>query len=178
MWTSISWCRWLDVTIDYWYDGWFTMWRWMTWCRYWLDATWSESCDRWWLMWPLRADVTVDDWCLVATILPLTSFCCVALRHSLYSWALCFLDATLHGEQLLIFFSFILLFSSFFFFFGALRDDGIVVSWYRDVSFLNNRQNRPAELMAKFLDVKLKGEKGMSDDDVEGVLDKVMVLFR
>lgn len=32
--------------------------------------------------------------------------------------------------------------------------------------------------MAKFLDVKLKGEKGMSDDDVEGVLEKVMVLFR
>lgn len=40
------------------------------------------------------------------------------------------------------------------------------------------RQNRPAELMAKFLDVKLKGEKGLSDDDVESVLDKVMVLFR
>ena len=32
--------------------------------------------------------------------------------------------------------------------------------------------------MAKFLDLKLKGEKGMSDDDVENVLDKVMVLFR
>lgn len=32
--------------------------------------------------------------------------------------------------------------------------------------------------MAKFLDVKLKGEKGLSDDDVESVLDKVMVLFR
>lgn len=32
--------------------------------------------------------------------------------------------------------------------------------------------------MAKFLDVKLKGEKGMSDDEVESVLDKVMVLFR
>ncbi|CAM9253342.1 unnamed protein product [Pylaiella littoralis] len=45
-------------------------------------------------------------------------------------------------------------------------------------AFLNARQNRPAELMAKFLDVKLKGEKGMSDDDVESVLDKVMVLFR
>ncbi|CAN0585310.1 unnamed protein product, partial [Ectocarpus sp. 12 AP-2014] len=32
--------------------------------------------------------------------------------------------------------------------------------------------------MAKFLDVKLKGEKGMSDDEVEAVLDRVMVLFR
>lgn len=47
------------------------------------------------------------------------------------------------------------------------------------VSFrLGDRHNRPAELMAKFLDLKLKGEKGMSDDDVENVLDKVMVLFR
>lgn len=44
--------------------------------------------------------------------------------------------------------------------------------------FLNARHNRPAELMAKFLDFKLKGEKGLSDDDVENVLDKVMVLFR
>lgn len=43
---------------------------------------------------------------------------------------------------------------------------------------IQRRHNRPAELMAKFLDQKLKGEKGMSDDDVEGVLDKVMVLFR
>lgn len=32
--------------------------------------------------------------------------------------------------------------------------------------------------MAKFLDVKLKGEKGLSDDDAENILDKVMVLFR
>ena len=32
--------------------------------------------------------------------------------------------------------------------------------------------------MAKFLDVKLKGEKGVSDDDVEAILDRVMVLFR
>ncbi|CAN0443092.1 unnamed protein product, partial [Ectocarpus sp. 12 AP-2014] len=45
-------------------------------------------------------------------------------------------------------------------------------------AFLNARHNRPAELMAKFLDVKLKGEKGMSDDEVEAVLDRVMVLFR
>ncbi|CAN0308835.1 unnamed protein product [Discosporangium mesarthrocarpum] len=44
--------------------------------------------------------------------------------------------------------------------------------------FLNTRQNRPSELVAKFLDSKLRGEKGMSDDDVEAVLDKVMVIFR
>ena len=41
-----------------------------------------------------------------------------------------------------------------------------------------DRQNRPAELLAKFLDVKLKGEKGVSDDDVEAILERVMVLFR
>jgi hypothetical protein len=39
-------------------------------------------------------------------------------------------------------------------------------------------QNRPAELLAKFVDGKLKGEKGASDDDVEALLERVMVLFR
>lgn len=58
-----------------------------------------------------------------------------------------------------------------------------MVATYSDVAMYSRpyrlyRQNRPAELMAKFLDVKLKGEKGLSDDDVESVLDKVMVLFR
>jgi hypothetical protein len=39
-------------------------------------------------------------------------------------------------------------------------------------------QSRTAELLAKFVDTKLKGEKGARDDDVEVMLDKVMVLFR
>jgi hypothetical protein len=39
-------------------------------------------------------------------------------------------------------------------------------------------QSRTAELLAKYVDGKLKGEKGARDDDVELVLEKVMVLFR
>ncbi|CAN6553359.1 unnamed protein product [Malus baccata var. baccata] len=44
---------------------------------------------------------------------------------------------------------------------------------------INLRQNRPAELIAKFLDEKLRaGNKGTSEEELEGMLDKVLVLFR
>ncbi|XP_015957880.1 cullin-4 [Arachis duranensis] len=44
---------------------------------------------------------------------------------------------------------------------------------------INIRQNRPAELIAKFLDEKLRaGNKGTSEEELEGTLDKVLVLFR
>lgn len=44
---------------------------------------------------------------------------------------------------------------------------------------INLRQNRPAELIAKFLDEKLRaGNKGTSEEELEGTLDKVLVLFR
>lgn len=40
-------------------------------------------------------------------------------------------------------------------------------------------QNRPAELIAKFLDEKLRaGNKGTSEEELESTLDKVLVLFR
>lgn len=40
-------------------------------------------------------------------------------------------------------------------------------------------QNRPAELIAKFIDGKLRaGNKGTSEEELEGILDKVLVLFR
>lgn len=40
-------------------------------------------------------------------------------------------------------------------------------------------QNRPAELIAKFIDNKLRaGNKGTSDEELESTLDKVLVLFR
>ncbi|KAF2305431.1 hypothetical protein GH714_005236 [Hevea brasiliensis] len=40
-------------------------------------------------------------------------------------------------------------------------------------------RNRPAELIAKFLDEKLRaGNKGTSEEELEGTLDKVLVLFR
>ncbi|GFS43136.1 cullin4 [Actinidia rufa] len=44
---------------------------------------------------------------------------------------------------------------------------------------INLRQNQPAELIAKFLDEKLRaGNKGTSEEELEGTLDKVLVLFR
>jgi len=45
--------------------------------------------------------------------------------------------------------------------------------------FINVRQNRPAELIAKYVDSKLKpGNKGQSEEEMETIMDKVMVLFR
>ncbi|CAG0898641.1 unnamed protein product [Darwinula stevensoni] len=45
--------------------------------------------------------------------------------------------------------------------------------------FINQRQNKPAELIAKFLDSKLKaGNKEATEEELERLLDKVMVLFR
>ncbi|CAK9238319.1 unnamed protein product [Sphagnum troendelagicum] len=44
---------------------------------------------------------------------------------------------------------------------------------------INLRQNRSAELIAKFIDSKLRaGNKGTSEEELEGTLDKVLVLFR
>ncbi|XP_059317802.1 cullin-4 [Lycium ferocissimum] len=44
---------------------------------------------------------------------------------------------------------------------------------------INLRENRSAELIAKFLDEKLRaGNKGTSEEELEGTLDKVLVLFR
>ncbi|MFS7971295.1 putative cullin [Helianthus anomalus] len=40
-------------------------------------------------------------------------------------------------------------------------------------------KNRPAELIAKFLDEKLRaGNKGTSEEELEGTLDKVLVLVK
>eukprot|EP00656_Telonema_subtile_P012952 TRINITY_DN16557_c0_g2_i1.p1 TRINITY_DN16557_c0_g2~~TRINITY_DN16557_c0_g2_i1.p1 ORF type:complete len:536 (+),score=106.85 TRINITY_DN16557_c0_g2_i1:153-1760(+) len=45
--------------------------------------------------------------------------------------------------------------------------------------FLNSRDNRPAELIAKFVDARLRsGGEGMTEDELEILLDKVMLLFR
>ena len=45
--------------------------------------------------------------------------------------------------------------------------------------FINGRQNRAAELVAHFIDGKLKsGNKGTSEEELEDVLDKTMTLFR
>mmetsp|Transcript_20842 Transcript_20842/g.46666 ORF Transcript_20842/g.46666 Transcript_20842/m.46666 type:complete len:729 (-) Transcript_20842:640-2826(-) len=45
--------------------------------------------------------------------------------------------------------------------------------------FINVRQNRPAELVARFIDSKLRsGNKGTSEEELEEVLDRTMTLFR
>ncbi|KAK9823559.1 hypothetical protein WJX72_003747 [[Myrmecia] bisecta] len=45
--------------------------------------------------------------------------------------------------------------------------------------FINQRQNKPAELIAKFIDAELKaGNKGQTDDELEVRLDKALILFR
>ncbi|RGB34735.1 Cullin family-domain-containing protein [Rhizophagus diaphanus] len=45
--------------------------------------------------------------------------------------------------------------------------------------FINQRQNKPAELIAKYVDLKLKlGNKRMDDLEIEKTLDEVLVLFR
>ncbi|XP_026806064.1 cullin-4B [Rhopalosiphum maidis] len=45
--------------------------------------------------------------------------------------------------------------------------------------FVNQRTNKPAELIAKFVDSKLKvGNKESTEEELEKLLDKIMVLFR
>lgn len=46
-------------------------------------------------------------------------------------------------------------------------------------NFINQRQNKPAELIAKFVDSKLRaGNKEATEEELERLLDKIMVLFR
>ena len=46
-------------------------------------------------------------------------------------------------------------------------------------SFINQRQNKPAEMIAKFVDSKLRaGNKESSEEELERLLDKIMVIFR
>lgn len=44
-------------------------------------------------------------------------------------------------------------------------------------SSINARSNKPAELVAKWIDAKLRGSKGLSETDLEGDLDRALVLF-
>lgn len=45
--------------------------------------------------------------------------------------------------------------------------------------FINQRPNKPAELIAKFVDSKLRlGNKEATEEELERLLDKIMVLFR
>ncbi|ORX96044.1 cullin 4 [Basidiobolus meristosporus CBS 931.73] len=45
--------------------------------------------------------------------------------------------------------------------------------------FINVRQNKPAEMIAKFVDSKLRsGNKTATDEELENILDNVLILFR
>lgn len=45
--------------------------------------------------------------------------------------------------------------------------------------FINQRANKPAELIAKFLDQELRsGNKGQTEEDLDANLEKALLLFR
>ena len=45
--------------------------------------------------------------------------------------------------------------------------------------FINQRANKPAELIAKYIDNKLRaGNKEATEEELDKILDKIMVLFR
>ncbi|KAH0512310.1 Cullin-4B [Microtus ochrogaster] len=46
-------------------------------------------------------------------------------------------------------------------------------------TFINKRPNKPAELIAKYIDSKLRaGNKEATDEELEKMLDKIMIIFR
>ncbi|XP_053563740.1 LOW QUALITY PROTEIN: cullin-4A [Bombina bombina] len=46
-------------------------------------------------------------------------------------------------------------------------------------TFINRRANKPAELLAKYVDSKLRsGNKEATDEELERILDKIMIIFR
>ena len=46
-------------------------------------------------------------------------------------------------------------------------------------TFINTRQNKPAEMIAKFIDAKMRaGNKAMTDDELEKTFRNVLILFR
>ncbi|MCO5612177.1 hypothetical protein L7F22_066439 [Adiantum nelumboides] len=63
----------------------------------------------------------------------------------------------------------------------AFKADGDLRQTQKEAfeTFINKRENKPAELIAKFLDIRLRsGNKTMSDDELEHVLDEALILFR
>lgn len=64
---------------------------------------------------------------------------------------------------------------------GAFENDYDMLRTSREafVSFINSRKNKPAEMIAKFIDQKMKlGNKAMSDEELDKVFDQVLRLFR
>ena len=47
------------------------------------------------------------------------------------------------------------------------------------VLFINSRQNKPAEMIAKFIDAKMRaGNRAMADEELEKTFRSVLTLFR
>lgn len=64
---------------------------------------------------------------------------------------------------------------------GAFENDFDMIQVSRDsfASFINSRKNKPAEMIAKFIDQKMKlGNKAMSDEDLDKLFNQVLRLFR
>ncbi|XP_031573663.1 cullin-4A-like [Actinia tenebrosa] len=61
-----------------------------------------------------------------------------------------------------------------------LKSERFVVSMKESFeAFINKRPNKPAELIAKFVDSKLRaGNKEATEEELEKLLDRIMVLFR
>lgn len=63
----------------------------------------------------------------------------------------------------------------------SFASDDLFRSSLRDgfSSFINKRQNKPAEMIAKFIDAKMKsGNKAMSEEELEKTFRSTLVLFR
>merc|ERR1712198_696044 len=64
---------------------------------------------------------------------------------------------------------------------SCFRNNDKFVTSLKDAfeSFINQRQNKPAEMIAKFVDSKLRaGNKVASEEELERLLHKIMVIFR
>lgn len=64
---------------------------------------------------------------------------------------------------------------------GSFENDHEMVYVSREAfaSFINSRKNKPAEMIAKFIDQKMKlGNKAMSDEELDKLFDEVLRLFR
>lgn len=63
---------------------------------------------------------------------------------------------------------------------SSFQDDSSMGQLYRQAfeAATNVTANQMAECLAKYLDGKLKGERGVTDEEMEGHLTKVIELFR
>lgn len=64
---------------------------------------------------------------------------------------------------------------------GPFRNDSDLLHKTKDAFevFINKKANKAAELLAKYIDLAMRtGNKALSDNELEVMLDKVLALFR